>query len=48
MGAPELAHYVNQQYAEKGMPDDAAQLKTRLEEYRQMLGTLGMRDYQVR
>ncbi|CAM9495549.1 unnamed protein product, partial [Sphacelaria rigidula] len=37
-----------QRYAEEGMPDDAAQLKERLEEYRQMLGTLGMRDYQVR
>lgn len=30
------------------MPADAAQLKERLEAYRQMLGTLGMRDYQVK
>lgn len=37
-----------QRYAEEGMPADAAQLKERLEAYRQMLGTLGMRDYQVR
>lgn len=29
------------------MPEEATQLKTRLEAYRQMLGKLGMRDYQV-
>lgn len=30
------------------MPEDVALLKERLEAYRQMLGTLGMKDYQVR
>lgn len=45
---PECPHGVTQRYAEEGMPDDAAQLKERLEGYRQMLGTLGMRDYQVK
>lgn len=29
------------------MPEDAKELKQRLEEYRQILATLGMRDYQV-
>lgn len=30
------------------MPQEATELKERLESYRQTLGTLGMRDYQVR
>lgn len=30
------------------MPKEATELKERLESYRQTLGTLGMRDYQVR
>lgn len=29
------------------MPQEATELKERLESYRQTLGTLGMRDYQV-
>lgn len=29
------------------MPEEATQLKERLEAYRQTLGRLGMRDYQV-
>lgn len=29
------------------MPQEAAKLKERLDTYRQTLGTLGMRDYQV-
>lgn len=29
------------------MPEEATQLKARLEAYRQTLGKLGMRDYQV-
>lgn len=29
------------------MPEEAAKLKERLDTYRQTLGTLGMRDYQV-
>lgn len=29
------------------MPQEATELKERLESYRQKLGTLGMRDYQV-
>ena len=36
-----------QRYERDGMPDEAKELKRRLEEYRRILGTLGMRDYQV-
>ncbi|CAM9628551.1 unnamed protein product [Ectocarpus sp. 6 AP-2014] len=37
-----------QKYSEEGMPQEATELKERLESYRQSLGKLGMRDYQVR
>ncbi|CAM9722364.1 unnamed protein product [Scytosiphon promiscuus] len=37
-----------QRYSEGGMPEEATKLRERLESYRQTLGTLGMRDYQVR
>lgn len=36
-----------QLYSEGGMPQEATELRERLESYRQTLGTLGMRDYQV-
>lgn len=38
---------ITQRYAEEGMPEEATQLKERLESYRQTLTKLGMRDYQV-